>query len=123
MTAHAIIVGIDSYAKAKWNRTSAVADALRFHTWATTKGGVDPAQVRLLLARRDHPADFFSVEVLTLPGLVRYLVLFGIDLQTRRVQIGGVVRQAYGVWMTQVARNLTDGVDGFGVGCERGRCR
>jgi transposase InsO family protein len=58
-------------------------------------------------------ADFFSVEVLTLTGLVRYLVLFVIDLQTRRVQIGGVVRQAYGAWMAQVARNLTDGVDGF----------
>jgi putative transposase len=61
-------------------------------------------------------ADFFSVEVLTLTGLVRYLVLFVIDLQTRRVQIGGVVRQAYGAWMVQVARNLTDGVDGFLIG-------
>ena len=30
--------------------------------------------------------DFFSVEVLTLTGLVRYFVLFVIDLQTRRVQ-------------------------------------
>ena len=47
---------------------------------------------------------------------IRYLVLFVIDLQTRRVQIGGVVRQAYGTWMTQVARNLTDGVDGFLIG-------
>jgi putative transposase len=61
-------------------------------------------------------ADFFSVEVLTVTGLVRYLVLFVIDLQTRRVQIGGVVRQPYGAWMTQVARNLTDGVDGFLIG-------
>jgi transposase InsO family protein len=61
-------------------------------------------------------ADFFSVEVLTVRGLVRYLVLFVIDLQTRRVQIGGVVRQPYGAWMTQVARNLTDGVDGFLIG-------
>jgi transposase InsO family protein len=61
-------------------------------------------------------ADFFSVEVLTLTGLVRYLVLFVIDLQTRRVHIGGVVRQAYGGWMAQVARNLTDGVDGFLIG-------
>ncbi|HEY0992529.1 MAG TPA: integrase core domain-containing protein, partial [Kofleriaceae bacterium] len=34
----------------------------------------------------------------------------------RRVQIGGVVRQAYGAWMVQVARNLTDGVDGFLIG-------
>ena len=39
-----------------------------------------------------------------------------IDLQTRRVQIGGVVRQPYGAWMVQVARNLTDGVDGFLIG-------
>jgi putative transposase len=60
--------------------------------------------------------DCFSVEVLTLTGLVRYLVLFVIDLQTRRVQIGGVVRQPYGAWMTQVARNLTDGVDGSLIG-------
>jgi hypothetical protein len=58
-------------------------------------------------------ADFFSVEVPTLTGLVRYFVLFVIDLQTRRVQIGGVIRQPYGAWMTQVARNLTDGVDGL----------
>jgi hypothetical protein len=36
---------------------------------------------------------------LTLTGLVRYFVLFVIDLQTRRVQIGGVVRQPYGAWM------------------------
>lgn len=43
-------------------------------------------------------------------------VLFVIDLQTRRVQIGGVVRQAYGAWMKQVARNLTDGVDGLLIG-------
>jgi len=61
-------------------------------------------------------ADFFSVEVLTVMGLVRYFVLFVIDLQTRRVQIAGVVRQPYGAWMTQVARNLTDGVDGFLLG-------
>jgi transposase InsO family protein len=61
-------------------------------------------------------ADFFSVEVLTVTGLVRYFVLFVIDLQTRRVQIAGVVRQPYGAWMTQVARNLTDGMDGFLLG-------
>jgi hypothetical protein len=41
-------------------------------------------------------ADFFSVEVLTVTGLVRHLVLFVIDLQTRRVQIGGVVRPGGG---------------------------
>lgn len=57
--------------------------------------------------------DFFTVEVLTLAGLVRYYVLFVIDLKTRRVQIAGLVRQPHGVWMKQVARNLTDDVDGF----------
>jgi transposase InsO family protein len=40
-------------------------------------------------------------------------VLFVIDLQTRRVQVAGIVRQPHGAWMMQVARNLTDGVDGF----------
>ena len=33
--------------------------------------------------------DFFTVEVLTFSGLVRYLVLFVIDLETRRVHIAG----------------------------------
>ncbi len=60
--------------------------------------------------------DFFSVEVLTLTGLVRKFVLFVIDLESRRVQICGIVRQPHGVWMKQVARNLTDGVDGFLAG-------
>lgn len=60
--------------------------------------------------------DFFSVEVLTRTGLVRYFVHFAIDLQTRRVQIGGVVWQPYGAWMTQIARNLTDCVDGVLIG-------
>ena len=56
--------------------------------------------------------DFFTVEVLTLAGLVRYYVLFVIDIETRRVQIAGLVRQPHGAWMKQVARNLTDAVDG-----------
>ncbi len=60
--------------------------------------------------------DFFAVEVLTLTGLVRYFVLFVIDLETRRVQVAGTVRQPHGAWMQQVARNLTDGVDGFLMG-------
>ena len=56
--------------------------------------------------------DFFAVEVLTLAGLVRYYVLFVIDIETRRVQIAGMVRLPHGAWMKQVARNLTDAVDG-----------
>lgn len=57
--------------------------------------------------------DFFTVEVLNLRGLIRYFVLFAIDLETRRVEIAGVVAQPQGRWMRQVARNLTDVVDGF----------
>jgi integrase-like protein len=64
----------------------------------------------------DRRGGLLLGRVLTLTGLVRYLVLFVIDLQTRWVQIGGVVRQPYGAWMRQVARNLTDGVDGFLIG-------
>jgi len=56
--------------------------------------------------------DFFAVEVLTLAGLVRYYVLFVIDIETRRVQIAGIIRQPHAAWMKQVARNLTDAVDG-----------
>jgi transposase InsO family protein len=60
--------------------------------------------------------DFSSVEVLTLGGLARYFVLFVIELETRRVQVAGIVRQPHGAWMKQVARNLTNGVDGFLTG-------
>ena len=57
--------------------------------------------------------DFFTLEALTLTGLVRYYVLFVIDSETRRVQIASIVRQPYGAWMKQIARNLTDHVEGF----------
>jgi hypothetical protein len=57
--------------------------------------------------------DFFSVEVLTLKGLVRYLVLFVIDLKTRTVTIAGIVRTPNGDWVEQIARNLTDPDVGF----------
>jgi transposase InsO family protein len=57
--------------------------------------------------------DFFTVEVLTMTGLVRYFVLFVIDLKTRQVHIAGIAHQVYGKWTEQVARNLTEPVDGF----------
>jgi len=56
---------------------------------------------------------FFSVEVLTRTGLVRYFVLFLIDLQTRRVEIAGIARRPDGEWMKQIARNLSDAEAGF----------
>jgi transposase InsO family protein len=57
--------------------------------------------------------DFFSIEVLTLGGLVRYVVWFVIDLESRRVHIAGLIRHPHDAWIQQVARNLTDRVDGF----------
>ena len=57
-------------------------------------------------------ADFFSVEALARGGLVRYLALFVIDLNTRRVHIAGVTCAADGAWMAQIARNLTDAAAG-----------
>jgi putative transposase len=61
-------------------------------------------------------ADFFTVEVLTLVGLVRYHVLFVIDVASRRVEIAGISAAPEGVWMEQMARNLLDAGDGFLLG-------
>ena len=58
-------------------------------------------------------ADFFTIEVWTRKGLTRFVVLFLIDLSTRRVEIAGIAAQANGLWMAQIARNLSDYVDGF----------
>ena len=63
-------------------------------------------------------ADFFTVEVLTVAGLVRYVVLFVMKLKTRTVEIAGITSQPDGSWMTQVARNMTDADDGFLRGME-----
>jgi hypothetical protein len=58
-------------------------------------------------------ADFFTVEVLTVRGLVRYVVLFVMQLKTRKIEIAGITCQPDEAWMTQLARNLTDAHDGF----------
>ncbi len=57
--------------------------------------------------------DFFTVEVWTPFGLVRYAVFFVMELSTRRVEIAGVAPDPYESWMVQVARNLTDCCAGF----------
>jgi putative transposase len=57
--------------------------------------------------------DLFTVEVMTLGRLVRYHVLFVMELSTRVVEIAGIVPEPNGRWMEQVARNLTDAFDGF----------
>jgi transposase InsO family protein len=58
-------------------------------------------------------ADFFTVEVLTMGGLVRYFVFFVMRLKTRTVEIAGITCQPNETWMTQIARKLTDAQDGF----------
>jgi len=42
-------------------------------------------------------SDFFTIEVWTAKGLQRFVVLFFIQLSTRRVEIGGIARQANGL--------------------------
>ena len=46
-------------------------------------------------------------------GLVRYVVFFVMKLKTRAVENAGITSQPDEVWMTQLARNLTDAGDGF----------
>jgi len=85
------------------------------------ENGVDPAGMRgttWATFLRAHwgaiaATDLFTVEVVTWRGLVRYFVIFVIDLKTRRVAISGIARSPDGVWMSQIARNLTDFEDGF----------
>jgi hypothetical protein len=57
-------------------------------------------------------ADFFTVEVTSWAGLIRYHVLFLIDIASRKVEIAGLTRSPDGTRMDQVARNLLDAEDG-----------
>jgi transposase InsO family protein len=61
-------------------------------------------------------SDFFTIEVWTSSGLTRFVVLFFIDLSTRRVEIGGIASSPNGLWMAQIARNVTDAVEGCFTG-------
>jgi transposase InsO family protein len=58
-------------------------------------------------------ADFFTIEAWTRRGLQRFIVLFLIELSTRKVEIAGIAPIANGLWMSQIGRNLTDAVDGI----------
>src|SRR2546426_4766452 len=96
-----------------------IADILKRH-------GIEPAPERSrkttwkeFLARHWEQivaTDFFTVEVWTCTGLQRFIVLFFVELSTRRVQLGGIAKFPNGLWMSQIARNLTDAVDGFFTG-------
>ncbi len=60
--------------------------------------------------------DSFTTEVWTARGLVTYYALFVIDLRTRQVHFAGATPNPDDSFMAQVARSLTDGVDGFLAG-------
>src|ERR1039458_3663824 len=57
--------------------------------------------------------DFFTVEVLTLRGLVTYYMLFFIHLESRKVDIAGITVHPDERWMQQMARNVT--MEGCGI--------
>jgi transposase InsO family protein len=61
-------------------------------------------------------ADFFTVEVWTATGLTRFVVLFVIELATRRVHLAGIASEPDSAWVVQCGRHLTDAVDGVLVG-------
>jgi putative transposase len=60
-----------------------------------------------------YACDFFCVETLGTFGTVRVMVFFVIELKSRAVHIAGIRVAPDGAWMTQIARNLLDPVDGF----------
>ena len=51
-------------------------------------------------------ADFFTIEAWTRPGLQRFVILFFMELSTRKVEIAGIGSSPTGLWMNQVGRNL-----------------
>ena len=57
--------------------------------------------------------DFFTAEVWTARGLLTHYVLFALHHASRAVEIVGVTPNPNEAFMGQVARNLTDPVDGF----------
>ena len=56
--------------------------------------------------------DFFAVDIWTGRGLTRFVVLFVIELSTRRVEIAGITSDPDSAWMSQMGRNMTDAGDG-----------
>jgi hypothetical protein len=57
-------------------------------------------------------ADFFTVKVWTLRGLVRYHIIFVMNLAKRQIEMLYIGCQVNGAVMSQLARNMTDSCDG-----------
>jgi len=103
-----------------------------YHISDTTVGnilkahGIEPAPNRerqmtwrtFLKAHWDVLAaiDFTTIEVWTRGGLVTFYLLFVMELKTRRVHLAGCTPHPNDVGMKQIARNLTDPMDGFLLG-------
>jgi putative transposase len=51
--------------------------------------------------------DFFTTEIWTRWGLTTYYVLFFIQVQSRRIVLGGISQNPNEGWMKQTARNVT----------------
>ena len=58
-------------------------------------------------------ADFFTAEVLTLRGLVRYMVFFVVDYATRKVKVVYISNGFCGEVMERLAIQMTDYFDGL----------
>jgi putative transposase len=86
--------------------------------WTTLKNaGIDPAPNRsaeswttFLRAQASGivACDFFTIDTVMLR---RYYVPFFIELDTRRVHLGGITTNPTGAWTTQAARNLMMGYE------------
>jgi hypothetical protein len=63
-------------------------------------------------------SGFFSMDLRTRSVLHRFVILAFMKLSTRRVEIARIARRADSLSITQVARNLTDHMDGL---CKRKR--
>ena len=84
--------------------------------------GIEPAPIRkrqmtwstFLKAHWTQLAavDFTTIEVWTSGGLTTFNLLFAMRLATRRVYFAGCTTNPTGPWMAQIARNLTEVVDG-----------
>jgi len=80
------------------------SDRKRQMTWAT-----------FLKAHWDvlSAIDFTTVEVWTKGGLVTFYLLFAMELKTRRVHLAACTASLGDDFVKQIARNLTDAIDGF----------
>ena len=92
------------YTRSRGGLKSLGHDVARNTINAILKGhGIEPAPERgtntpwktFLAAHWDGlvAADFFTVEVLTMGGLVRYVVFFVVKLKTRAVEVAGITNQ------------------------------